>query len=555
MTMQYLLFIFINKKTNHMKALKILILFMGLISTSFAQIVNHYYDLKTPTDWHLSSVPLKQTDIFPESFLQNDLAIGFNRAKICWYSIDPLFVNFSVLLPPGIGAVQQQNHLVRPVPFNEVYPNSPDTNMATILNLAYYPVEKGQYNFDVAPSLYSSGIDNDGNLNSPELRWGGIMRKITKNIFTDNNLNYLGFWLMDPFVYDTLSNGGNLYINLGNVSEDVLKDGRRSYESGLPASSIIANVDSTIWGRVSTLNILTDFFAGDSSLQYQDIGFDGLRDDQEQTFFQNYLNSIAIYFGSSTQAFANALIDPCSDNYHYFRGTDYDNMLLGILDRYKKINSLEGNTGVFSMPEAYPTGITTIPDDEDINGNNVLDTAENYYQYKIALNPDSLIVGRNFITDKRTINPSNGDGTPVTWYKLLIPLNTNRRKVIGNINSLDSSGFVRLFLKDFSKTVNLRFFELAFVSSDLTAIDEFQNVSEITVFPNPCKGVVNIDNSNYEINSIKVFDLTGRVLYYRDKIKDTSKTAIVLSGLNAGLYFLEIGSQNNVFIKRIIIEK
>jgi cell surface protein SprA len=527
-----------------MKTLNILIILCGFTSTSLAQIGNHYLDLKSPSDWHLSSVPFKQIDIFPESYLQNDLTIGFNRAKICWYSIDPLFVITNSMTPPYITHIQQENHLVRPILFNEVYPNSTDSIMVSVLNLAYYPYEKGPYNFDIAPTLYSNGISIDGNLNSPELRWGGIMRNIPKNTFTTNNLNYLGFWVMDPFVYDTASDGGRLYIDIGTVSEDLLKDGKRANESELPATSTVVNVDTTIWGRVSTLTFPVDTFANDSSRQFQDIGLDGLNDNDEQLFFQNYLISIANSYGTSSQAYAEAMNDPCSDDYHFYRGTDYDNAQVDIFNRYKKYNGPEGNSGVFSQ-ESYPTAVTpTLPDDEDLNGNDILDTAENYFQYKVLLNPDSLIVGQNFITDKITVNPANGDGTPVTWYKFLIPLNTIQRKVIGNINNLDSSGFVRLFLKDFSHTVNLRFFELAFVTNDLTKINEIQSNYEISVYPNPAKEQLNF-TLPYLNNDIKVvlriFNAMG--IQLSEKVFTGSEYVLNTSNLSNGVYYyiLEMG--------------
>ena len=538
-----------------MKTLNIIIILSGFLTQSYAQIGNQYWDLKSPSDWHLSSVPFKQVDIFPESYLQNDLTIGYNRAKICWYSIDPLFTRNNSMTPSHIANTpQQHDHFVREILFNEVYQNSTDSTMTSVLNLAFYPVEKGPYNFDVIPTLYSSGINIDGNLNSPESRWGGIMRDIPINIFTTNNLNFLGFWLMDPFVNDTASDGGNLYINIGNVSEDILKDGKRSNESGLPATSIITNVDTTVWGRVSNLALLADTFASIISWQFQDIGFDGLVNNDEHLFFQNYLISIANSYGTSSPAYTMALNDPCSDDYHHYLGMDYDNSEVGISDRYKNYHGSEGNTGVFSN-DSYPSEETFLkPDDEDINGNDILDTAENYFQYKVVLHPDSFIVGQNFIADKITVNPANGDGTPVTWYKFLIPLNTSQRKVIGSINSLDSSGFVRLFLNEFSQTINLRFFELAFVTADLTIIIDIQNNSEISVYPNPSKGILNIVNENNEIYSIKVFDLIGKIIYYNDKMESTYKTTIDLSELKAGMYFIEIKSGNSVFTKKIIVE-
>ena len=46
-------------------------------------------DLRSLNAWNLASTPGKQVDLFPESELNNDLAYGYNRAKLAWYIIDP----------------------------------------------------------------------------------------------------------------------------------------------------------------------------------------------------------------------------------------------------------------------------------------------------------------------------------------------------------------------------------------------------------------------------------------------------------------------------------
>jgi cell surface protein SprA len=524
----------------------------------FAQGTNNYIDLKNIQSWHLSSIPLKQPVLFLESSLQNDKAIGFNRAKTCWNTIDLIFYRNTSETPSNIDLLELSNHLIREIYKIEVYPDYQEQfeipSFQTILNLDYYPNERGAYNFEVNSTNFSSGIDSSGFLKSPETRWGGIMRSINKNIFTTNDLNYLGFWLMDPFVYDTSSAGGNLYINIGNVSEDILKDGRKSYENGLPSTSIATNVDTTIWGRVSNLNITSNVFVNEN---YQDVGLDGLNNNDEHTFFQNYLDSIAFIFGTSSQVYQTALNDPSSDSYHYFRGSDYDAQSLSILGRYKNFNGLEGNSLPDSLsPELYSTAATTSPDNEDINLNNILDTAENYFQYKVILKRDSLIVGQNYITDKITVNPANGDGTPVTWYKFLIPLSSSQKEVIGNFNNLDSASFVRLFLKDFSNKLVLRFFELAFVTTDLSInINEFQNdISAISIYPNPSKGELFIDNKNEIINYLKIYDLMGQEVY-SIQLLNMNNPIVDISFLNNGMYVLIIDSNNKSHIKKLVIEK
>ena len=238
--------------------------------------------LKTRQSWMLASTPQLQNDLFPEGNLTNSLEYGYNRAKLAWYIIDPLFLRNTSLTPNHIKNDKnlQSNHLVREVFENEIFPDKETvvgepTNIA-VLDLAYYPDERGPYNYDTKPSSFSEGVEADGSLRSPETRWGGIMREIETSDFETANIQFIEFWMMDPFVNDTLGEheGGNLYFNLGDVSEDVLKDSRKSFENGLPTTELVTNVDETTWGRVSTQQSLVNAFDNNvQSRQYQDVGF------------------------------------------------------------------------------------------------------------------------------------------------------------------------------------------------------------------------------------------------------------------------------------------
>ena len=46
----------------------------------------------------------------------------------------------------------------------------------------------------------------------------------------------------------TPNQGGKLYVNLGNISEDILKDGRKQYENGLPDDGDISGLEQTQYG-------------------------------------------------------------------------------------------------------------------------------------------------------------------------------------------------------------------------------------------------------------------------------------------------------------------
>jgi cell surface protein SprA len=191
------------------------------------------YDLKgTPQIWRLASTPKDSRDkagniLFPEAALSNELEYGYNRAKLYWYNIDPSFFQKNQS-PDEVFDNKEvlSSHYVRPIFQQELYPNKDVAFQQQVftLDLAFNPEQRGPYNFEwnnsgTAP--YSKGVRPDGRLIAPETRWGGIMRGIDNNNFEVANIEYLEFWMMDPFIYNDNSTGGQLYINLGNISEDI----------------------------------------------------------------------------------------------------------------------------------------------------------------------------------------------------------------------------------------------------------------------------------------------------------------------------------------------
>ncbi len=433
-------------------------------------------DLRQQHTWFLASTPQGQTDIFPEAAPGTGLGYGKNRAKLAWYIIDPLFYDrFGTLRPPNVDRNELSKHSVRQVLETEVFPNKDipsglPTNIA-VLNMAYYPEERGPYNYDVNPTSYTAGLTEDGLLAQPESRWGGIMRRIESTDFEATNIEYLEFWMMDPFTDDP-TNTGELYINLGDVSEDILRDGRKFFEHGLPVSEEVINVDTTIWGRVPTLQALTESFSNlPGSRQFQDVGYDGLRDEDERTFHSNFLDNIRSRFGENSRAFQLAWEDPSADNYQYFRGSalDTDSRYSSILERYKDFNGPDGNSPTDDMnPENYPTSATMMPNMEDINRDNTLSEAERYFQYRIVLDPSRMKVGENYIADiheAKGIPLQNGEVGEVTWYQFKVPVN-QPDKVVGSIEDFRSIRFIRMFFRGFERPVVARFATLELVRGE-----------------------------------------------------------------------------------------
>jgi len=423
-------------------------------------------DVSTPQEWVLSSTPSN----LQYGTLSNDVKYGYNRALLAWYNIDPLFTRRSSSLTPGhikADLNQLSNHYVREVYVREVYPNKDvnqgESNTLSILNLAYYPNERGPYNLD--PDL-----DQNGHLNTPSKRWGGMMRKIDASDFETSNVQYIEFWLLDPFIYtqgDTRY-GGDFYINLGDVSEDILKDGKKYYESGMPVNNS-TNYTETVWGRVPTDKSVVYAFSTESNArQKQDIGLNGLADEDERSYttYSDYLEAIR---GKVSQtAFDSIYEDPAGDDYHYFRGSDFDANQTPILQRYKHINGVEGNSpNSEDSGESYSTAYKTTPDAEDVNQDYTMNEYENFFQYKVSVRPGDLVVGRNHIVDSRTYTASlrNGNKEEVTWYQFRIPVD-DYEKVVGSISDFSSIRFMRMYLTGFEQPIVMRFASLDLVRGE-----------------------------------------------------------------------------------------
>lgn len=434
-------------------------------------------DLRQQFNWFLASLPQGQPDLFPEVNFRTDLRYGYNRSKLSWYTVDPLFFQNNNLTPEHIrnNKALQSNHNTREVLEREVFPNRQLQLAALpnipILDLAYFPTIKGPYNYESRQSgtNISAGLNADGTLRSPETRWGGIMRRIENNDFETANIEFVQIWMMDPFNEDNpnQSNSGELYINLGDVSEDLIPDNRKFFENGL---SIDGNIDTTKisttpWGRVpQTPAVVNAFDATPESRPFQDLGYDGLSDADEANQFSNYLSTLQSEV--SPQAYARALEDPSSDNFKYFRSPEHDANQHSILERYKYFGNPDGNSSV-DQPDGYPIQSTTLPNNEDINRDNNLNYNEAYFQYKIKISRENMVIGQNNITDifETTINTADGRTRPIKWYQFKIPLLQPEKKV-GEISDFRSIRFMRMFLRGFSDSIVIRLARLELIRGD-----------------------------------------------------------------------------------------
>nr|WP_325579746.1 cell surface protein SprA [Gelidibacter sp.] len=397
-------------------------------------------DLLSPQSWFLSSRP-KGLGIGANED-QIGIQNGFNRAHLNWYTIDPIF--YSVQRPKGITDNDLSNLYTRRVFIDEIFPQRDlvqgQSTIIPTLDLVYYPSERGPYNFQ------TQNINYPNTLTQPQQSWAGITRAITSTDFEQANVEYIEFWLQDPFLDNTSNPGGKLLINLGNISEDIIKDGKKQYENGLPDNGDISGLPVTDFGSIVPRNqsLIYAFSSLGSDRANQDVGYDGYNDAQEIARFGSQ-------FGP----------DPSNDNYTYFLQAEGD-----IFDRYKRYNGSEGNS-----PDAFSDtnrGSTTQPDVEDINRDNTMNTIDSYFEYEIDITRGSLDNPNNaLINDVKTRNITlpNGDNRDVRWYQFRIPIDKSTR-TIGGISDIRSIRFARMYLKEFSQTTVMRFATLDLVRSD-----------------------------------------------------------------------------------------
>ncbi len=437
-------------------------------------------ELKTFPSWNLSSAPNDPRGTFYRS---NELGLpsGYGRAKLSWYIIDPLFYGTSSFKP---GNVDVTSHEVRQIKQKELFPNRDDEisgfeSRLSVFNLNFYPGERGPYNYDA----------DNGILNNPQDSWGGIMREIVTTDFEASNIEFIEFWLMDPYVEREGHAGGEMYFHLGEISEDILRDGKKSFENGFPTTDELINVDSTIWGYVPAGKSLVNAFDYDpDARERQDIGLDGLNDIAEGEHFQEFKN----------------LPDPAGDNFDYYLSSDHDDNAHDILRRYKNYNGLEKNSPVAEKNGSdYAAANKTTPDVEDINRDNTLNNAESYFQYHVSLRPEDFQVGSNYIVDSREIRNVEGNPLPVTWYQFRVPIDDWESKV-GGIEDFRSIRFMRIMLNGFEQDVVIRFATLSLIRGEWRRYKQDIYQSAPTITDQTGETVLEVSSVNIEENGAKI---------------------------------------------------
>ncbi|NTV46413.1 MAG: cell surface protein SprA, partial [Chlorobiales bacterium] len=322
----------------------------------------------------------------------------------------------------------------------EIFPqrqSSRDQQTITPLVADYYPKRRGAYNFstDLKRTLYEN----------PDSAWGGMMRLLPQYArkLEQSNVEFIEFWVRVDKLDPATTDSGYIYIDLGTISEDILPNSELNTEDGMPltrtpgtgsnARDDSSSYGNDIYGRFLKssvtgylVNNILNNDPSDASLT-EDIGIDGLTDDEEKTRFANFVNA-AQRLSDTDPIYANDPVfqeelrrfksDPSGDD--FFAPEDNDKS-------FDYINGVEGNSRTGKRVTSNK------PNTEDLNSNNTTDRNNNFYRYKIP------------ISAKRLKDPAGPSGKYV---------------VGGGVNTADvtrNAGFVlfRIPLKSFDKTFGI----------------------------------------------------------------------------------------------------
>ncbi|MDL1914313.1 MAG: cell surface protein SprA [Bergeyella sp.] len=405
--------------------------------------------LKDPAMWHLASKPEKnpKDPIYANAGLIDDVRSGYGRGLLSWYNIDPRFYGVGGKSPNGINIQSVSSHATRRVKMEELF-NYRDfvAGEQTFINtfdITYYPQERGPYNYN----------PNEENTSD---RWAGIMRSISVSNFSGSNVEYVEFWMMDPYADGkVLGDRPKLKLHLGNVSEDVLKDGKLQYENGLPTPSQSVPTTTSNWGiQPSRFPILYAFSTQGDDRKAQDVGLDGLNNDEEfKKYGTGFINPVT---GNR---------DPSSDDFVFYMSNSFTGqMAASVTERYKYFRNPDGNNVANSLEVASQT-----PDTEDVDGDYNLNQTESYNQYTVDLRKGNLRLNSNFIVDEKEVEIrfENGQNGKNKWFLFRIPVSEFDKDVEGSSESiLNNVRFARLILDGFDNSSTLRFGSFDLVRSD-----------------------------------------------------------------------------------------
>lgn len=178
----------------------------------------------------------------------------------------------------------------------------------------------------------------------------------------------------------------------------------------------------------------------------------------------------------------------------------------------------------------------------NINGCNIIDTTYVNFSENFTFNlgNDTTVYSASF-TLNAPLDFQNGN------YSLI----WNPGSITSNTYNVNQSGQYTLTINNgqgctYTDTINVTLLPSNIHSNKL--------INSLSVFPNPATNYLNYETENNVITKIKIFDLTGRIVFSTG-VESLAKISLNISNLPNGYYFSETITKKGNFINKIIISK
>lgn len=456
----------------------------------------------SPGRWNLAAAPAAIPGYAPdEPFFGNDpptsptttlddkIARSDLRGQFSWYSIPR---NISGII--GNAPDTPESRLVK---VTDVFPGKKDyqtqDQYITTLDVFYDPTNRGPYNYNKNLKQVTE--------QEPERMWGGMTAVLPSGLedLTQNNIEFIEFWVQsilpkgrEPTPSDLQDYNGNMYIDVGVISEDVVPNFRMNSEDGLVENPNNLVVDQRGRSYLPSTNPLTDGQFSNETRAQEDVGLDGapntggVGNRNERVLFDDFLQAMREAYGPESEKYQEIAADPSNDDYFYFGQSEMDG--LPKQARFYRMHGYhEGNT---PQSGGDKRAVTNQPDTEGLVTASIVERNNSYYEYQVDWNPadvNNLNIGSpgTYIVDKVTNGPNQSD----KWYQVRIPLEDIMRK-IGDIDNFQNIAYIRIWLSGYKKPFTLRFAKLQLVGSQWKKADDI-NQQQAT-------------NADFRISSINV---------------------------------------------------
>lgn len=400
------------------------------------------------------------------------------RSKFTWYSIPR---NISTILDDVVFTPESEQ-----VRVTDVFPGretqNPQEEIITTLDVFYDPTTRGQYNYNMdLKQLLEEQADRT---------WGGMTYVLPsgQEDFTQNSIEFLEFWVQPILPGGQLPSGaslvdydGQIYIDIGLITEDVIPNSKLNSEDGLalnPESLVVDNSNNPRSAIPANPPPPEGQFSN-TNRELEDVGLDGLPNSggvnglDEQTIFAPFVQRMRDLYGTNSPEFQRIQQDPSNDDYFFYGETAVQNRPL-----HQKFHRLLGfQDGNTPLDQSDKRAITNRPDTEGLVNPSTVALTNAYFQYQIDLNPADpsrleIDTPGTFIVDRVP-----GTRQQDRWYQVRIPLSEFKRKV-GDINDFQNITYVRMWMSGYEQPFTMRFAAFDFVGSQWRQDENINQTSD-----------------------------------------------------------------------------